>query len=112
LGVRLAIDDFGTGFSSLAYLERFPVDLLKIDKRFVDNVGVEHDESPLARAILGLGATLGMRVVAEGIETEAQWSRLRELGCELGQGFYVAAPQPAEDVQWLLDAELADAGSV
>jgi EAL domain-containing protein (putative c-di-GMP-specific phosphodiesterase class I) len=109
LGVRLAIDDFGTGFSSLAYLERFPVDLLKIDKRFVDNVGAEHDESPLARAILGLGATLGMRVVAEGIETEAQWSRLRELGCELGQGFYLAGPGSPEDVERLLDAELATA---
>ncbi|AHG89648.1 diguanylate cyclase [Gemmatirosa kalamazoonensis] len=107
LGVRLAIDDFGTGFSSLAYLERFPVDLLKIDKRFVDRVGREHDESPLARAILGLGAALGMRVVAEGIETEAQWTRLRELGCELGQGYYLARPAGLDDVERLLDAELA-----
>jgi diguanylate cyclase (GGDEF)-like protein/PAS domain S-box-containing protein len=107
LGVRLAIDDFGTGFSSLGYLERFPVDLLKIDKSFVDKVGLEHDESPLARAILGLGGALGMRVVAEGIETEAQWTRLRELGCELGQGFYLATPVPADGVDVLLDADRA-----
>jgi len=112
LGVRLAIDDFGTGFSSLAYLERFPVDLLKIDKRFVDNVGLEHQESPLARAILGLGGVLGMRVVAEGIETEAQWTRLRELGCELGQGFYLARPSSPDAIETLLDAELARAALV
>ncbi|MBV9880805.1 MAG: EAL domain-containing protein [Gemmatirosa sp.] len=105
LGVRLAIDDFGTGWSSLQYLERFPVDLLKIDKRFVDRVGLDHDESPLARAILGLGGALGMRVVAEGIETAAQWDRLHELGCELGQGYYLARPQPAEDVEALLERQ-------
>ncbi|HTL38266.1 MAG TPA: EAL domain-containing protein, partial [Kofleriaceae bacterium] len=98
LGVRLAIDDFGTGYSSLAYLERFPVDLLKIDRSFVDKIGLGDGESPLARAILGLGRELGMRVVAEGIETEAQWTRLRELGCELGQGFYLARPKPANEL--------------
>ncbi len=92
LGVRLAIDDFGTGYSSLGYLERFPVNLLKIDKSFVDKVGLATNESPLAGAILGLGGALGMRVVAEGIETMAQWTRLRELGCELGQGFHFARP--------------------
>ena len=100
LGVRLAIDDFGTGYSSLAYLERFPVDLLKIDKSFVDKVG-NGAESPLARAILGLGRELGMHVVAEGIETYGQWASLRELGCEMGQGFYLSRPMPA--------AQLADA---
>jgi EAL domain-containing protein (putative c-di-GMP-specific phosphodiesterase class I) len=98
LGVRLAIDDFGTGYSSLAYLERFPVDLLKIDRSFVDKIGLGDTESPLARAILGLGRELGMRVVAEGIETEAQWTRLRELGCEFGQGFYLARPKPASEL--------------
>jgi diguanylate cyclase (GGDEF)-like protein/PAS domain S-box-containing protein len=93
LGVRLAIDDFGTGYSSLAYLERFPVDLLKIDKSFVDKIGVGL-ESPLARAMIGLGRELGIRVVAEGIETHGQWSSLRELGCEMGQGFYFSRPLP------------------
>jgi diguanylate cyclase (GGDEF)-like protein len=93
LGVRLAIDDFGTGYSSLAYLERFPVDLLKIDKSFVDKIGAGL-ESPLARAMIGLGRELGIRVVAEGIETHSQWSSLRDLGCEMGQGFYLSRPLP------------------
>jgi len=107
LGVRLAIDDFGTGYSSLGYLERFPVNLLKIDKAFVDRVGAVGNESPLARAILGLGGALGMRVVAEGIETAAQWQRLRELGCELGQGYYIAKPLPADDAVRMLAATVA-----
>jgi diguanylate cyclase (GGDEF)-like protein/PAS domain S-box-containing protein len=101
LGVRIAIDDFGIGFSSLSYLERFPVDLLKIDKTFVDKIGVAgegRDDSALARAVLGLGGALNMRVVAEGIETEAQWTRLVELGCELGQGYYFARPLPPEQI--------------
>ncbi|MDB4874012.1 MAG: diguanylate cyclase [Gemmatimonadetes bacterium] len=98
LGVRLAIDDFGTGYSSLGYLERFPVDLLKIDRSFVHRVGHGDSESPLARAILGLGKELGMQVVAEGIETEAQWNRLQELGCELGQGYYIAPPKPVSEL--------------
>ncbi len=101
LGVRLAIDDFGTGYSSLGYLERFPVDVLKIDKSFVDRVGIE-GESPLARAILGLGGALGMHVVAEGIETAAQWGRLRELGCEQGQGYFLARPMPPDAVAAVL----------
>jgi EAL domain-containing protein (putative c-di-GMP-specific phosphodiesterase class I) len=102
LGLRIAIDDFGTGYSSLAYLQRFPVDLLKIDKSFIDEVGSGAAESPLARAILGLGGALGMLVVAEGVETGMQWDRLRELGCEFGQGFYLARPMPAEEVSLLL----------
>ena len=104
LGVRLAIDDFGTGYSSLGYLERFPVDVLKIDKSFVDRVGIE-GESPLARAILGLGGALGMHVVAEGIETAAQWGRLRELGCEQGQGYFLARPMPPDAVAAVLRAD-------
>jgi EAL domain-containing protein (putative c-di-GMP-specific phosphodiesterase class I) len=98
IGVRLAIDDFGTGYSSLGYLERFPVDLLKIDKSFIDKLGGTSRESSLARAIVGLGRELGMRVVAEGIETAGQWSRLRALGCDLGQGYYLSRPVPAADV--------------
>jgi len=107
LGVRLAIDDFGTGYSSLAYLERFPVDLLKIDKSFVDKIGMGLD-SPLARAMIGLGRELGMHVVAEGIETQVQWSSLRALGCEMGQGFYLSRPLPAGQ---LADA-MATRGSI
>lgn len=107
LGVGIAMDDFGTGYSSLAYLERFPVDLLKIDKSFVDKIGMGLD-SPLARAMIGLGRELGMHVVAEGIETQVQWSSLRALGCEMGQGFYLSRPLPAGQ---LADA-MATRGSI
>jgi diguanylate cyclase len=107
LGVRLAIDDFGTGYSSLGYLERFPVDVLKIDRSFVENIGGDVAESPLARAILGLGRELGMQVVAEGIETASQWTRLHELGCELGQGYYLARPRPAGELNGTCKFDLA-----
>ncbi len=94
-GVRVALDDFGTGYSSLAYLARLPVDLIKIDKSFVD--GVEHD--PVARAViqavLTLTGALGLAVVAEGVETQAQRAALLELGCHQAQGFLFARPQPA-----------------
>jgi EAL domain-containing protein (putative c-di-GMP-specific phosphodiesterase class I) len=107
LGIRIAIDDFGTGYSSLGYLERFAVDLLKIDKSFIDQVGTLHTESPLARAIVGLGRELGMHVVAEGIENEAQWLRLRDLGCDLGQGYFLAKPRPASELFQTLRPEFA-----
>jgi diguanylate cyclase (GGDEF)-like protein len=92
LGVLLAIDDFGTGFSSLAYLKRFPVDLLKIDKSFVDGVALGGHDNAIVKAVITLGHALGLRVIAEGVETLEQLDELRELGSELGQGFYFAAP--------------------
>ena len=92
LGIRLAIDDFGTGYSSLAYLQRFPIDVLKMDKSFTNGVGGDVDGLTLARAIVGLGRSLGMGTVAEGIETESQLRRLRELGCDVGQGYLFAHP--------------------
>ncbi|HEX5577289.1 MAG TPA: EAL domain-containing protein [Gemmatimonadaceae bacterium] len=92
LGVRLAIDDFGTGYSSLAYLERFPVDSLKMDRSFIAGLAGQGVKAPLAEAVIGLGRILGLRVVAEGIETQEQWDRLRLLGCGLGQGFYISRP--------------------
>jgi len=98
LGVRLAVDDFGTGYSSLSYLHRFPVDILKIDKSFVDAVGSGSTEPALARAIVALGESLGLMTVAEGIETDAQRAGLVALRCELGQGFLFARPAPADDV--------------
>ena len=101
LGVSLAIDDFGTGYSSLGYLQRFPIDILKIDKAFVDVVGSDTDAA-LARAVIALGDSLGMRTVAEGIESAAQLDGLRDLGCTLGQGFYFARPIPAAAVDELL----------
>jgi len=105
LGVHLAIDDFGTGYSSLAYLRRMPVDVLKIDKTFVDELATETDYVPLAQAVVALAGTLGMHTVAEGIEHPAQVSRLLALGCRYGQGFHFARPLPAADmgdlVRWL-----------
>jgi len=97
LGVRLAIDDFGTGYSSLGYLQRFPIDILKIDKSFVDDVGRGDTESALARAVIALGETLQLQTIAEGIELKQQLSGLQDLGCELGQGFFFDKPiQPME----------------
>jgi EAL domain-containing protein (putative c-di-GMP-specific phosphodiesterase class I) len=91
LGVRIALDDFGTGYSSLAYLSRFPVDVIKMDRSFL-SAGASPVASGLATAVIGLGKTFELDVVAEGIEFAEQWSTLRELGCELGQGFYFARP--------------------
>ncbi|MDO8501516.1 MAG: EAL domain-containing protein [Gemmatimonadaceae bacterium] len=109
LGVRLSIDDFGTGYSSLAYLERFPVDSLKMDRSFISGLGTEQSKSPLAEAVIGLGRILGLRVVAEGIETKEQWDRLRLLGCGLGQGFYVSYPLPADQFERLIAGSTASA---
>ena len=91
-GIRIAIDDFGTGYSSLGYLRRFPVDILKIAREFVDD---DSAEWAFPAAIIALGRTLNLRIVAEGIEEEWQLERLRSLGCELGQGFYFARPTDA-----------------
>jgi EAL domain-containing protein (putative c-di-GMP-specific phosphodiesterase class I) len=102
LGVRIAIDDFGTGYSSLSYLRQFPMDAVKIAKPFVDHVAEGADDSALARAIITIGETLDLEVIAEGIEREAQMRKLRELGCQFGQGFYVSRPLPAEELLDLL----------
>jgi diguanylate cyclase (GGDEF)-like protein/PAS domain S-box-containing protein len=105
LGVRLAIDDFGTGYSSLSYLQRFPIDILKIAKPFVEEVGQGADRSALARAIIGLGDTLRLRTIAEGIERAEQRSALLELGCPLGQGHHFWPALSAAAVEELLAGE-------
>ena len=92
LGIRIAIDDFGTGYSSLGYLRRFPVDILKIAREFIGTEDSRSDDWAFARAIIALGQTLDLRVVAEGIETADQLKALRELGCELGQGYLFGRP--------------------
>jgi diguanylate cyclase (GGDEF)-like protein/PAS domain S-box-containing protein len=102
LGVRLAIDDFGTGYSSLAYLQRFPIDILKIDKSFVDGLGGAGSDSALARTIIALGSSLALRCVAEGVEREEQRAQLRALGCEYAQGFLFARPMPADELSALV----------
>jgi diguanylate cyclase (GGDEF)-like protein/PAS domain S-box-containing protein len=108
LGVRLSIDDFGTGYSSLAYLERFPVDSLKMDRSFITSLDAGDSKSPLAEAVIGLGRILQLKVVAEGIETKAQWERLRNLGCTLGQGYYISYPLPPMEFERLIAASMAE----
>jgi len=95
IGVNLAIDDFGKGYSSLTYLRRFPIDLVKIDKSFVDGIATGSDELALARAIVRLAHSLKMKTVAEGVEHEAQVKRLRTMGCDRAQGFQFAKPMDA-----------------
>ncbi|HEY0000734.1 MAG TPA: EAL domain-containing protein [Actinoplanes sp.] len=97
LGVTLAIDDFGTGYSSLAYLRRFPVDTLKIDRSFVERLGALTDDTALADTIVQLGKSLGMATVAEGIEEFGQLAALREMGCHFAQGYYFSRPVAAEE---------------
>jgi EAL domain-containing protein (putative c-di-GMP-specific phosphodiesterase class I) len=102
LGSCVAIDDFGTGYSSLSYLKRFPVDFVKIDKSFVADLGEGAVDSEIVRAVVRLAAAIGIRTVAEGVETEEQLRRLREMGCPLVQGYYLARPQSADAIATLL----------
>ncbi|MCU0270715.1 MAG: EAL domain-containing protein [Acidimicrobiales bacterium] len=105
LGVRIAIDDFGTGYSSFAYLRRFPVDVLKIDRSFVQDLVNGPAERAIVEAVVTLGHTLGLEVVAEGVETAAQLGMLRELGCDLAQGFHLSEVLPPDSLeQRFLDA--------
>ena len=109
LGVRLAIDDFGTGYSSLGYLQRFPIDFLKIDRSFVERLDTEAEQYAIVDAIVRLAQALGLGVIAEGVETPAQVEALRELGCELVQGYLFARPEPAEEAAKLLEADVLSA---
>jgi diguanylate cyclase (GGDEF)-like protein len=102
LGVRLAIDDFGTGYSSLQYLQRFPIDSLKIDKAFVAALGVAEEARGLVQAIIQIARTLNLEAVAEGVEHPQQQDLLSDLNCELGQGFALSHPHAAADIEALL----------
>jgi EAL domain-containing protein (putative c-di-GMP-specific phosphodiesterase class I) len=97
LGVRFALDDFGTGYSSLSYLHTLPLDMLKIAKSFVDGLSRGGREASFVRMIIELARTLGVGVIAEGIESPDQVSALLSLGCDLGQGFYLGRPRPVRD---------------
>jgi diguanylate cyclase (GGDEF)-like protein/PAS domain S-box-containing protein len=110
LGVRLAMDDFGTGYSSLSYLSKFPVDILKMDRSFL-RADASPETAGLATAVVSLGETLNLEVVAEGIELPEQWSTLRDLGCDLGQGFYFARPMDADATLEFLRAQRETAGA-
>jgi EAL domain-containing protein (putative c-di-GMP-specific phosphodiesterase class I) len=107
LGIRLAIDDFGTGYSSLGYLQRYPIEILKVHRAFVAELGNGSDEPTLAKAIFELARHLGMQTIAEGVEEEEQLAALRELGCAYAQGYHFARPLTADEFGALLEERAA-----
>ena len=106
LGVTLAVDDFGTGYSSLSYLRRFPIDALKIDQSFVRQISTTPDETSIVTAVISMGRSLKLRVVAEGVETQAEVEFLKALQCEEAQGFHFSRPVPPERFAQLLASGL------
>ncbi len=106
-GIRLSIDDFGTGYSALSYLRRFQVDTLKIDKSFVSEVATDPSDATLVQAIIAMAHGLGLQVVAEGIEEDAQHGFLKNAGCDVGQGYLFGRPQPAEEITPFLQKHFA-----
>jgi EAL domain-containing protein (putative c-di-GMP-specific phosphodiesterase class I) len=98
LGVGLHIDDFGKGYSSLSYLQQFPIDTLKVDYTFINHIGSNGDHLEIVKTILVLARELGVDTIAEGIETENQLNQLRELDCHYGQGYYLGKPMRPEEV--------------
>jgi EAL domain-containing protein (putative c-di-GMP-specific phosphodiesterase class I) len=102
MGVKLSIDDFGTGYSSLSYLRRFPVDVLKIDRSFVRDITSNEDDAAMVSAIIELARGLRMRVIAEGVETEAQLDYLKRRGCDEVQGHVYAQAASRQDVEAML----------
>jgi len=107
LGVNISMDDFGTGYSSLSYLKRLPVDVLKIDRMFVSGVTVNEDDDLLIKAIIAMAKGLGLSLVAEGVETDAQLAFLRQHGCDYIQGYYFSKPLPVEDFISYLEKPVA-----
>ena len=105
LGLRIAVDDFGTGYSSLAQLKRFPIDVLKIDQGFIRDIPQSEDDMAISAAIIAMGHSMGMSVLAEGVETEGQLAFLRERGCDSYQGYLCSRPVPADDFAALLRAQ-------
>ena len=103
MGIRLSIDDFGTGYSSLAYLSHLPINEIKIDRSFVMNMASDEDDAMIVRSTIDLGRNLGLQVVAEGVESEQAWNELRQLGCNIAQGYYLCRPLPPDQLgAWLL----------
>ncbi|MDO8329699.1 MAG: EAL domain-containing protein [Fluviicoccus sp.] len=104
-GIQIALDDFGTGYSSLSYLKRFPIDILKIDQSFIFEIGHNENDEAIVRAIFAMAQSLGLKVVAEGVETQQHMDFLREQDCDLVQGFFISRPVPADDITVLLERQ-------
>jgi EAL domain-containing protein (putative c-di-GMP-specific phosphodiesterase class I) len=104
-GVRISMDDFGTGYSSLSYLRSFPFDKIKIDQSFVHDLALQGDSMAIIRAVTGLGKSLGIVTIAEGVETSEQLALLRAEGCTEVQGFLFSQPRPAAEVEKMLSEE-------
>ena len=111
LGLRLAVDDFGTGYSSLAQLKRFPIDVLKIDQGFIRDIPQSEDDMAISAAIIAMGHSMGLSVLAEGVETEGQLAFLRERGCDSYQGYLCSRPVPADEFVALLRAQAEPAAN-
>jgi EAL domain-containing protein (putative c-di-GMP-specific phosphodiesterase class I) len=101
-GIKIALDDFGTGYASLTHLKRFPVDHIKIDRSFVQDLEQDPDDEAIIAAVIGLGRSLNLQITAEGVETTGQAQRLREMGCEYAQGYYFAQPMAGSDLPDLI----------
>jgi EAL domain-containing protein (putative c-di-GMP-specific phosphodiesterase class I) len=97
-GIRISIDDFGTGYSSLVYLRRLPVDQIKIDRSFVSSMLHDENATTIVRSTIDLGHSLGLEVVAEGVEDDETWALLADLGCDLAQGYALSRPMPAQEL--------------
>jgi EAL domain-containing protein (putative c-di-GMP-specific phosphodiesterase class I) len=97
MGVRISVDDFGMGYSSLSYLKRLPVDTLKVDRSFVAGLGEDAEDTAIVRMIIELAHTLGISIIAEGVESEQQAEQLKQMGCDLGQGFHFSEPLSPEE---------------
>jgi len=104
MGVRLSVDDFGTGYSSLTHLRELPIDEIKIDKSFVTGMVTSDADAAIVRTVIDLAHNLGKQVCAEGVEDEATWRMLRDMGCDLAQGYWIARPMKASDLMaWLVE---------
>lgn len=105
-GFKISVDDFGTGYSSLSYLKRFPLNILKVDKSFVDGLPQDEEDISISSAIINLAHSLNMQVIAEGVETKEQLTFLKEQGCNMVQGYYYSKPLPIHELEaWIKDYE-------
>jgi EAL domain-containing protein (putative c-di-GMP-specific phosphodiesterase class I) len=102
MGIRISLDDFGTGYSSLSYLKRFPIDTLKIDQSFVQEITSDRNSATIVDSIIAMAHRMHLTVIAEGVETESQLAMLRAQGCDLVQGYYFYKPMPLEELTALL----------